>query len=424
MSSLAKKSFRILLGRGAVSVFSILFTVFFAYELPKSIFALIALYETAVSLSKVVTDLGLHYRIVREAPTLYYSGERERAINEIVAPSTLIRILSAFGVGALFFVVTIIFKNDLEVTFPEMSIWFIIIMATAHLIITNLESISSSVFAVEQKFGTDAFLESMAGFLESFLAVIFYLLFGINHYFTGILIGISLMVLLRIYVLRELLPYFKWKQIHFTKTRKILKEYFPFYLRKFVRIGFVQAEHLLIPAMLPLDQLANFKVAKKYSTFVKNYNQAFTDPLTIKLSKSKNIEHRQEFIRTFLWFTIPVPIILTLLSPWIMKIMGGPKYADSWFILAVFYFSYVFHALGGLQMIVISVFGKPTESLLRDTIGGLVGIISTFALILLFKENGIAWGQLISFFILYIVGKGIASKYIKQEAPHSTPSSL
>lgn len=412
MSGLAKKSFRILLGRGSVAILSILFTIYFAYEFPKPIFAFIALYETAVSLSRVVVDLGLHIRIIREVPPLIQAGDAAGAYSKILLPDTIIRTISALIVSLIFYGVMKLLEPWLLIQVGPMDFGFIALVCCAHMFITDLETISSTIFAIRQRFGADAFLESSAGLLENIFALVCYLLWGTEHYFTGILIGITLMVGLRFYLIRDIFQFWQGQYFTWRTATAAMREYFPFYLRKFFRIGFVQGEHLLIPLLLPLNQLANFKLAKRCSVWLKNYTQAFSDPLMIKMSKSRDIKHRKDYTRTFLLFTIPPPIVLAVLSPWIMEWVGREKYADSWHILAVLYLSYVFYALSQLQLTVITVFGRPMEFLMRDAIGGIVGLVSTVLMILFFSEYGIAWGQFFSYAVLSIIGYRLSKRYL------------
>lgn len=415
MSGLARKSFRILLGRGSVALLSILFTIYFAYEFPKPIFAFIALYETAVSLSRVVVDLGLHIRIIREAPPLIHAGDERGAFTKLVLPDTITRLIGAAIISVLFYGVMKALEPWLRANVGSLDFSFVAVICCFHMFMTDIETISSTIFSIRQRFGADAFLESAAGLLENIFALLCYLMWGTEHYFTGILIGITLMVGVRLFLIRDVARFWDIKYLTFNRIRSALRSYFPFYLRKFFRIGFVQGEHLLIPILLPLNQLANFKLAKRCSIWLKNYTQAFSDPLMIKMSKSRDVKHRTSYTRTFLLFTIPLPILLAILSPWIMEWVGREKYADSWYILAVLYLSYVFYALSQLQLTVITVFGKPMEFLLRDAIGGVVGLISTVIMILLFSEYGIAWGQLFSYVVLYIIGYRLSRRYLHND---------
>lgn len=420
MSGLAAKSFRILLGRGSVAVFSILFTVYFAYEFPKPIFAFVALYETVVSLSRVLVDLGLHIHVIRDFPPLVKQGREREAYAQIAMPDTWVRVSAAVVVVAVFYGCARLLEPWLMQEVGPLDYGYIAIVCCLHLFLTDLETISTTLFAVRQRFGSDAFLESGAGLLENVFALVFYVAWGTEHYFTGILLGISCMVGVRIWMLRDVLGLCDASFLRWRVVWQNLRIYFPYYLRKFFRIGFVQGEQLLIPVLLPLNQLANFKLAKRCSIFLKNYIQAFSDPLLIKLSKSRDISHRIEFSKTFLLFTIPPPILLALGSPWIMEWVGREKYAESWHILAVLYLSYVLLAISQLQLTVITVFGRPMEFLMRDAVGGVVGLVTTVVMILLFQEYGIAWGQLVSYAVLCLIGYKLAGKYMGGPAQPET----
>lgn len=413
MNSLMKKSFRILLGRSSAGFLSVLFMIYFAYEFSKVIFALIAMYEVAVSFVKVIADVGLHYRKMREAPPLLKDGKVEEAVREIIWPAVFTRMFVAFLSSCIFFVMCTLWRDDLQVSFPELNITWVIYLCTLHLFFTVCEGILSSVFNVRQLFGTDAFLETSSNLVERIFATVFYLWLGLNHYFTGIAIAMFLTLLVRLYYVRDYFIYVRFSELQPGKMWEVVKVYWPFYLRKFFRLGFKQGEQLIIPAMLPLEQLANFRLANKTAGMLRQYIQAFSDPLIVKLSRTRDIKVRQDYVRTYLAFTLPPPIILCFLSPWIMPLMGGPKYEDAWGIMAVVFGGYVFVALSILQMTIISIFGKPTEFLMRDAIGGTVGLIATFIFIKIFGEEGVAWGQFVSYVIMFVVGYHIANRYVK-----------
>jgi O-antigen/teichoic acid export membrane protein len=104
-----------------------------------------------------------------------------------------------------------------------------------------------------------------------------------------------------------------------------------------------------------------------------------------------------------------------------MSIAGGPKYADYWPLLTIMCLSYIFYAISATQMTIIGLFGKGTEALLRDGVAGTIGLVSTFLLIFFLGEYGMAWGQLVSFFALYLVGYKITKKYIIEKKPVTRP---
>lgn len=420
MDSLVKKSFRILTGRGVVAVFSILFTVYFAYELPKTIFALIALYDTVVSLSKILTDLGLHYKIIREVPPIFKTERRTEAITKIIMPCTWLRAGASLVVALLYPLIILVFYDPLQQEFPELNLIYIGLLTTGHLFIENLQTITTPLFFVKQRFGANAMLEAATTLVEKIIALALYLAGGINQYFLGLLLGQAFIFLLRMVYLKDIFLGYAWFAFSYNEVRNMLVVYFPFYLRKFFRMGFVQSEQILIAALLPLEQVANFKLAKQASSFLKTYIAAFYDPLSIQLSKTLDLSKREKHKRTYFLFTIPLPVLLTLLSPWIMQLVGGPKYADSWFILSIMYFSYIIACFSGYYFTVITIFGKPTEALYRDAAAGVVGFAATFILILLFSEYGIAWGQVVSYTVLAFTGYQIAKRYTGVFSPPLT----
>lgn len=417
MSSLVKQSLRILLGRAGVSAISLLFTVYFAYELPKNLFALIALYSTAASFTQVMIDLGLSAKMIREAPSLLKAeSDVEEAARTVIMPSVLLRFFAAGAVCIIMVVFLQLMKGLLSAEFPTLNVEFIILLAPISMMFENGNATLSSIFQVRRRFGLDSFLTSGATLLEMIFATILYLNFGMDQYFTGVLIGQATIFIIRTILCRDMIRFFDIKKLTMSISIAILKEYWPYYLRRFFRFGLLQGEQLLVIIMLPLAQLADFNLAKKLSKYLKFYIEAFTNPLIMKLSKNRDIDLRRRHARSFLLLTIPLPVVLCILSPWIMEIAGGEKYASSWFILAVLYASYVFYAFSNLQISVITIFGKGTDVLFRDAVGSVVGLCATFVLILLFGQYGLAWGQLIAYATLYITGYKISEKYMNAAA--------
>lgn len=423
MNSLVRQSFRIILGRASVSTLSLLFTIYFAYELPKNLFAIIALYSTAASFTQVMIDLGLSIRMIREAPALLKEpSTRDKGIQNVVMPSTVLRFIAA-GATALIMMGSLqLIKSPLMHEFPNLNITYIILLAPIAMMFENGNSTLASIFQVERRFGTDSMLTSGATFLESILTVIMYILFGMNQYFLGVILAQSFIFFLRLFLIRKIIFQFRWNELSWKASKPVLKLYLPFYIRRFFRFGLLQGEQLLIALLLPLNQLANFNLAKKLSKYLKFYTEAFENPLSIKLARSQDIALRNRYRKTFLLFTIPLPIIMALISPWLMRYAGGEKYADNWPILAILCLSYIFYALASLQFSIISIFGKHTDSLYRDIIGSLTGFFSTLILILIFAEYGLAWGQLIAYATLYMAGYQISKKYMNAPLPFIAPA--
>ncbi|MCK6543181.1 oligosaccharide flippase family protein [bacterium] len=420
MNKLLEQSLRILAGRMSVSFVSVLFTVYFAYVLDKATFALIALYTTLSTLAQVVIDLGLSYKVIREAPALMNAGKTDEAMRTIIFPSVFLRIAASLIVLIVIFLFFFFIRAHFTQTFPDLSAPYILTIAGFSIFFECLSTISIQLFQIRRQFGLNSILNGSAQTLENILATILYIYAGMNHYFTGVLLAQGAIALLRFWFVRQLLAWYP-HEVRMKTMRPMLKYYFPMYVRRFFRFGFLQGEQLLVALMLPLEQVANFNLAKRFSKYMKAYLEAFSDPLSVRLSRTRDISVRQQYQKTFYMFTIPVPLILAILSPWIMKYGGGEKYADYWPILSILFVSYSISALSIFQFTVVTILGQPQEALKRDVIGSITGLSATFALIWFYGEYGLAWGQVITYLTLYITGYHISQKYLRnQDSVHTT----
>lgn len=414
MASLLVQSGRILLGRASVSVISILFTIYYARSLSRTQFAFIVLYETAAALYMSLTELGMYSKVVREAPSLLREQKESFVMDHIIMPATVMRVVVALGVAIVYGITAWIFEAELPADLRALNMVWIIVFACIGVFFEGLGTITEAIFAVKQRFGMNSFLGSAQTLAEQIFALLFFLQFGLTYYFVGVSIAQALMFILRIWFIRDVVVQFRLRAFRWDAAWSMLKEYFPFYVRRFFRLGFLQGEQIAVAFLLPLEQLANFNLAKRTAKFMKPYIEAFMNPFFVKLAKSRDINLVKEYSKTFLWFTIPVPVIMAVASPWIIQIYGQ-KYAASWPIMAIFSLSWIFYALSTLQLGVVGIFGEPKESLIADVLAGIIGLSATIVLILTFGEYGLAWGQMISFGTLYISGLFISRKYYRNQ---------
>lgn len=415
MNSLLKKTLRILLGKGAVALLSIAFTMYFAREFPKTIFAAIAIYDTIVSMSKVLVDLGFENFLIREATSQYYTEQRRKIITDLIIPATIARAMLATVVCVMYGILVLGFESPLQSQFPEFDIRWVLWLTTFHLLLENFQSILTPIFTIKQRFGTHSFLTAATPLVEQIAALLCYVQGGTTFYFLGLVIGQMTTLIFRLFYVRNIFAQASLHRIREFPWKKKILEYRYFHLRKFFRFGFVQGEYLIIPLLLPLQQLANYRLAKQASSVLKNYSSAFTDPLVVRLARTRDIKERQSYVKTYLTFTLPAPLLMLLLSPWVMAALGGDKYAAHWPILAVLCVAHFFQPLSALQFTILSVFGRGKDFLFRDVAGGVGGLAATTILILMIGEYGIAWGQLVSYVILYLVGRKFANQLIKSQ---------
>jgi len=410
MASLVRQSFRILFGRFSISILGLLFTVYYARELSKEKFAGIVLYETAAAFFMVITDLGLSAMIIKDAPPLLRDKRDREAIDELIVPGTMLRIVSALFFIMLYAITASFFDQFIATEFTGLPAYSIILFASLGIFFEGLGTITEPIYSVKQRFGMNSFFGAAQALAEQIFAFICFINFGLAYYFVGVFAAQLLLFVLRLVYIWDVVRFFNLRTWTWQKSKAMLASYFPFYLRRFFRMGFLQGEQILVAALLPLSQLANFNVAKRTAKFMKPYIEAFMNPFMIKLSKTRDLELSRSYQKTFLLFTLPLPIVMCVLSPWIMQIFGG-KYSGNWTILAIFYFSWTFYALSSMQLSIVTIFGKNKESLYADGLAGIIGFIATFILIMLFGEAGLAWGQVVSFLTLYIAGLVMSRKY-------------
>lgn len=416
MNKLVEQSLRILLGRVSIAVLSIIITVYFAYELPKNIFALTVLYSTFSSLIMVITDLGLSTMVIKEgAPLIHNPDTVNLSLKNIVIPCTSIRMGFTIIICILSGIVLFLLYDILRNEYPDLDISFIIILSLCGILFENFNNITIPIFAIKNRFGSDSVLTALAGLLENLFGLLGYLIWNINYYFMGLFFAQFVIFFFRFLYLKDVFKNGQEWLISLNGIKHILISYWPFYVRKFFRFGIIQGEQLIIVLLLPIEQLANFNLAKRFTKYLKVYIEAFSNPLTVRLNTTSDFSKKRKYIRTYLWFTILPCVLSVVLSPWLMKYLGGPKYANQWPIMAILCFSWIFYAISAMQLSVITLYGGHKDILYVDVMGGSIGLLASFLFIITLGEMGLAWGQVVSFVAISILGYKFSQKCLTRE---------
>lgn len=401
---LTKPAMRVLLGRGSAAVLTLIFLAYIARQLPKTAVALIALHATFVMLAKVLSELGLRYCVLREATPLVLEGKIQQAVKNIIGPCTWFRLSIALAISLLHLMIGLYCVDLLENVFPNLNLVLIWPCLSAHLFMKSAQTIITPLFFVVERFGTDAFLDSFTALLEKVFALLAYHLLGVSFFFVGFALGPIIALGIAIWRLGDVLRYFSYQQYSISRGIQLTKQYWSHFMRQFFRQGMRQFDRILIIAMLPTEQLANFHVARTGASYLKHIIRAFADPITLRFSESPNPLLRKKLIRSYYLTTISLPLLTAFAGPGIMWLLGGDAYMDSWFVLVVLSISYVFYALSELQLAIITIFGKGDETPMRDVLAGIAGVLATFILIYNFQEYGMPWGQLIAFALYWLGG--------------------
>lgn len=397
-----------LFGRATVAVVSLLFVAYLARDLPKSTLGLIALHAIFVMFSKVVLEFGLSFAVLREATPLVKAGQSQEAVDHVIGAALWVRGLAALVFAGAYGAGLALLAPRLLDVFVGVDLRFVAPFAATHLFLKNFQFVLSPIFFARDSFGLDSALDSGAALLEKIFAVTLYLSVGIDHFFLGMVIGQVLTLVVALFMLRDVVLRVRLRHLMRGGGMMWLRRYWPLYQRTFFRQGMRQVDRLLIAAMVSAESLALLHVARQASTYLRYIARAFVDPLTVRLAEAGDAEHRRKLVRTAQRVLFVVPLVVMLAAPLLMRAVGGEAYADGWPLLALLTASYVFYGLSEVQLAIVSMMGTGRESVRMDAISGVVGLVATAACVSFLGDLGMAFGQLTSFFVLYLGGRAIA----------------
>lgn len=402
--SLLRSALEIILGRASVSILSLAFLAYFARVLPKPVLGVIGIHAALVMLIKILGDLGLHFQVIREATPLLDEGRDDEALHDVIAPATLIRVSAALLLTATLAALGYTFLDVLQEAVPGMDMRVAVPFACAHALFKTVQYILTPIFFVQGRFGLDSVLDSASATAEKLFAFLLFLAGGADYFFVGLMVGELLLLLVAAWFLRDVVCRFRPRHLSVTDACTRLKAYFPHYQRIFYRRGLRQVDRLVIAALLPLEQMANYHVARQSVQPLRFVVRVLADPLMVRLAADPDLEHHQHDRRIYYAAVILVPLLLALMSPWLIQVIGGAAYAGAWGLMAALALSYIFYGLSEYQLAVIAMLGGD-EPVGRDALAGFVGIAATVGMIAWIGEAGAPSGQLASFMLLYLGGR-------------------
>lgn len=400
----------ILLGRASVAVLSLIFLGYFARVLPKPVLGLIGIQAALVMLAKILVDLGLHFQVIREATPLLDQGREARALDDVIAPATLVRLCAAVALTAVILMLGYGFIDVLQGAVPQLDVRLALPFATGHLFLKTIQYILTPVYFAQRRFWLDSVLDSGSATTEKLFAAIFFWWGGVDFFFAGLMVGEAVTALLAIWFLWPVIRQFRPRHLSLADAKSRLRAYFPHYKRIFLRRGLRQVDRLVIAWMLPLAQMANYHVARQGTQFLRFIVRGLADPLTVRLAADQEGTHHNRDRRIYRAVVIALPALVALASPWLIQVIGGAAFADSWGIMAVLALSYIFYGLAEYQLSVIVMRGDGGEPVGIEAVAGLIGLAGTIAMIAAMGEIGAPSGQLIHFMILYFGGRVIVRR--------------
>lgn len=410
--SLIHASLEIIAGRIFVAVISLLFIAFFARELPKPILGLIGVHAAVAALSKVLLDLGMHFQVVKEATPLIDGNRLSEAVDRIIQPAVTIRFVAASGFSVLLLAAGYLFIDELQSAAPQIDMRLALPFACGHILLKNYQYILTPVFFANQRYWQDSLIDSGSATSEKVFAFLFYIAFGTDYLFAGVMTGVAITLLLALWLLRDVFACFRPRRVPVSEAVAWLKTCFPNYQRVLYRRGFRQLDRVVIASMLPLAQMANYHIARQGAQVLGQLARILSGPVSVRLAADLDSASRDRDRKLYYAIFILLPLVMASVSPWFVALIGGAAYADAWPIMAILCIAFMFNGLSEYQLSVIAVRGGPDTPIAWERIAGIVGLATTIAMTWWLGQAGAPMGQLLNFLLLYLLGRSVVRQIL------------
>lgn len=391
---IAKSGSAVLLSQIGLLLFNLFFTVYFVRVLSKTEFAVITVLDILISIFGF-SEMGLLSVASQQAPSKLQSNSRAQAL---ALAKCAFRYRSL--VILLFGAITVVFApsmSQLLLKTPEYS-WAVILLTLGAMGTTWYYTLQG-IAKIYQDFYLLARWNLVSGILRQALALLAFLFFGLPGYLVGTVASIYITMFGMGWSLRKTI----FNDIPAAPFWPTFRYGFPFYIRSFLRFGFLQYDQLLVATLLTPETLAVYSVVRKLTKFISLITDSFQAPITMRMSALRDEPDKvqsgffNKVTRYTTFITLPLCTLIALTSPWIMQIYGGEKYANEWPVLVIMTIAQAAYAFYGVYSGAVFASLKPWAILLADGIVGVTNMLVAPMLILGLEKYGVAWGQLLGY---------------------------
>lgn len=418
IKGLFRSALEILAGRASVATASVIFLAYFAREMPKEMFGLMALHAALAAASAVVLNLGLNYALVKIAAPAFARGRDAAAVNEIIGPASVIRLTATI----LFVIAFLILALSFPPQITDMNLWLVIPCIAGHLLVKNAQHMLTPVFHARQQYLHASFLDSTSALAEKIGAFSFYALYGFDYFFAGFMLGqlvvTGVCFVLLLPVLRQGTPrLWNWSAASPWKYRTQ-------YVRVLSRDGFQQLDRLLVGAIFPLAELGYYHLARQIAATLKVLIRAMADPLMVRLAHALTVDQIKRDRRRYLLIGIALPLTMAALSPEIIVAVGGESFAPATTLLSMLALSYLFYAPSEFHLAVLNIRGRQDLPVRFEIIAALTGITITLLMASTVGLEGVPLGQFTAFFLMWIGGRVLTNNIVISAASYLPAAGL
>lgn len=401
--SVAVSGMALLKSQYGLAVFNIAVSALVLRLLSKVEFAVLAVLEILIALA-MFSELGLASLFLQQAPAgLQAGGKRAEEALGLIKLAVYLRVAVLIFLGGIAIIMAPLL-SQLFLKTPDYAphIQLLTAGALAAVLLDTLHLVAQTA----QKFTLSARWLLITGVLRQLLPLALFFSWGFWGYLSGLVGAIVTAAWGMGWSLREYI----FNNARLAPTWEALRSGFPFYLRGFLRFGFMQFDQTLVGALLSPNILAVYSLSRRFTGYIFTATTSFQTPMMVRAAAFKDelAEARGIFARQVSRYVsltmIPICVGMACASPWLIRAFGGLKYADGWPVLALLSMAQIGYALFGNVGLQVFALRPPWATLALDGVVGLVNYSFAPLLISILGVYGVAWGQMAGFAVGILVG--------------------
>lgn len=373
-------------------------------------YGVMQVFMSTAGIMQVILTLNSEVAVSR----YYYDAKDEQDFKEFV--TTTIKLTTR--IWCLMFAITLLCVPFLAKEFSFSKLLTIALIPVASY--SSINSIFQQIYNPLLQSRKIATVTSIQTYLAFGLSVVFILLLDNDKYYGYALGTISAMLILSIYIIRQITPFYIKSRISKKHIKYILSYCLPYI--PYTLSGVILAEF----GKIVMSNYGGFEVAGQYS-FVANiaglmlvlisvahsawnpfYLRYMTDKDYVSIDKDYDLIWR---------VTLVGAIGLSLFGKELGFILGKPEYLSNIYILPILVLGYVFYQWAYVYLRSTGFANKTIWNAVAVVTGGICNIILNVLLVSKFKEIGIAVSFSFSYFVMLIVSYLINRYILKQYTP-------
>jgi O-antigen/teichoic acid export membrane protein len=392
---IAKSSSALLISQLSLAMMNFVITAYLLRLFSKPEVAVTAVIDILTAIFSFST-LGLLTVATQKGPAALTSGNDQAFAFSLVKCALLYQTIVLIVFGSL----TFIFAPQVSQLFLKTSdyTWAIKLLVPgviASVLFTSLQGVAQ----IKDDFYMVALWGFIAGILRPLLSIPAYWWVGFNGYLVGVVISFFIPVIgmgwgLRLFFLNDTAPAPFWSTFRYG---------LPFYLRNFLRFGYLQFDQAIVAIMLSPVALASYSAAHRFRKHIVIVTDAFQAPIGIRMNalNQEEEEVQASFFRKSTRYTtlliIPITLLVAVASPWLMRIFAGAKYAADWPLLTIMSLAQAGYALYVVYGNAVFARFRPWATLLIDGVNGGLNYLIAPLLVLVLAQYGVAFSQVLGF---------------------------